>query len=218
MLKFSDGSIDDYATSGVEELPDGSFQASHAPMRPGAELLVRQLREPAFHQVEPRRVGRREMQMEAWAFGQPPLDQRRFVGAVVVQDEVDLAVGRHGRVDQVKKLSELNRPMAAVGVPDDLPTLCVERRKQQGRPMTPVGVRAPCGLTRLHRQQRLREVEGLNLRFLVHAQHQGMVGRIEIEPDDVAHLLDEQRVRRQREGLGAMRLQAEGRQMRATVP
>ena len=90
--------------AGVEELPDGSFQASHAPMRPGAELFVRQLREPAFHQVEPRRVGRREMQMEAWAFGQPPLDQWRFVGAVVVRDEVDLAVRRHGRVDQVKKL------------------------------------------------------------------------------------------------------------------
>ena len=26
------------------------------------------------------------MQMEAWALGQPPVDQRRFVGAVVVED------------------------------------------------------------------------------------------------------------------------------------
>ena len=53
--------------AGVEELPDGGLQPPHAPMRPTAELLRRQFREPAFHQVEPRRLGRREMQMEAWA-------------------------------------------------------------------------------------------------------------------------------------------------------
>ena len=57
--------------AGVEELPDGGLQPPHAPMRPTAELLRRQFREPAFHQVEPRRLGRREMQMEAWALGQP---------------------------------------------------------------------------------------------------------------------------------------------------
>ena len=39
------------------------------------------------------------MQMEAWALGQPPVDQRRFVGAVVVEDQVDVEVGRHGRLD-----------------------------------------------------------------------------------------------------------------------
>ncbi len=85
--------------AGVEELPDGGLQPPHAPMRPTAELLRRQFREPAFHQVEPRRIGRREMQMEAWALGQAPVDQRRFVGAVVVEDQVDVEVGRHGRLD-----------------------------------------------------------------------------------------------------------------------
>ena len=48
--------------------------------------------------TEPRRIGRREMQMEAWALGQPPVDQRRFVGAVVVESG-GVEVGRHGRLD-----------------------------------------------------------------------------------------------------------------------
>ena len=51
---------------------------------------------------------------------------------------------------------------------------------------------APLDLTGTHRQQRLGAVECLNLRFLVDAQHQGAVGWVEVEPDDVAHLVDEQ--------------------------
>ena len=54
------------------------------------------------------------------------------------------------------------------------------------------------------------QVESLNLRFFIDTQHQGMIGRVEIQPDDIAHLLDQQRVGRQREGLRAMRLQATG--------
>jgi len=50
---------------------------------------------------------------------------------------------------------------------------------------------APLDLTGTHRQQRLGAVECLNLRFLVDAQHQGAVGWVEVEPDDVAHLVDE---------------------------
>jgi len=63
---------------------------------------------------------------------------------------------------------------------------------------------APLGLPRPHRQQRLAAVERLDLRFLIDAQHQRMVGRIEVEADDVAHpgsspgqaLGDKQRVSR----------------------
>ena len=46
--------------------------------------------------------------------------------------------------------------------------------------------------------------------LLVDAKHHGAIRRVEIEPDDVAHLLNEQRIARQLEGLAAMRLQAKG--------
>ncbi len=55
-----------------------------------------------------------------------------------------------------------------------------------------------------------RPIQRLNLRLLVHAEHQGMVRRIDVQPDDIAHLLDQLRVWRQLEGLAAMRLQPKG--------
>ena len=100
---------------------------------------------------------------------------------------MDVEVGRHGRLDQIEELPELNRPMAAVGASDDLPTLRVKRCKQRGRPVAAIGMRVARGLARLHRQQGLCAVESLNLRFFIDTQHQGMIGRVEIQPDDIAH-------------------------------
>src|SRR2546422_1315690 len=47
----------------------------------------------------------------------------------------------------------------------------------------------------------------LEMALLVHTQHQGAVGRVEVKADDVANLVDEQRITAQLEGLAAMRLQ-----------
>jgi hypothetical protein len=49
-----------------------------------------------------------------------------------------------------------------------------------------------------HRQQRLSPVERLDLGFFIDAQHHGASRRIEVEPDVVAHLLDEQPIARNR--------------------
>ena len=46
--------------------------------------------------------------------------------------------------------------------------------------------------------------------LLVHAQHKGVLGWGHVEPDDVAHLLHEQRIARELEGLDPVRLQSEG--------
>ena len=82
----------------------------------------------------------------------------------------------------------------------------VERREQRQRPVTLVVVAAPLGLAGAHGQQRLSAIERLHLRLLVDAQHDRALGRIEVKADDVAHLVDEQRVRQQLERLAAMRL------------
>jgi hypothetical protein len=57
-------------------------------------------------------------------------------------------------------------------------------------------MRASFDLTGPHPQQRLRAraVERLHLRFLVDTQHNGMVGRRQVEPNDVADLLHKQRI------------------------
>ena len=54
--------------------------------------------------------------------------------------------------------------------------------------MTLVVMAAPLDLTRPHRQQRLGAVERLDLGLFIHAEHQGAVGRVEVEPDNVADL------------------------------
>ena len=50
----------------------------------------------------------------------------------------------------------------------------------------------------------------LDLRLFIDAQHQSAVGRVEIEPNDVAHFVDKQRVGRQLEGFDPVRLQSKG--------
>ena len=79
--------------------------------------------------------------------------------------------------------------------------------EETGGAGTPVVVSGPLGGARQHR---LGAVERLDLGLLIHAQHQGALGRVEVETDDVADLLHEQWVGGELEGLGAMRLQAEG--------
>ena len=77
--------------------------------------------------------------------------------------------------------------------------------------MTDVVVRPALGHARHHRQDRLLAVERLDLAFLVDAKDKRPVGRREVKADDIAHLVDEQRIARQLEGLAAVRLQAERR-------
>lgn len=60
-----------------------------------------------------------------------------------------------------------------------------------------------------HGQHRLRALQRLALALLVHAQHQRVLRRTQVQADDIAQLLDEERIVGQLEALGAMRLQAE---------
>ena len=65
------------------------------------------------------------------------------------------------------------------------------------------------GDPRAHRQDRRGPIQRLDLGLLIHAQHHGPLGRVEVQPDDIADLLDEQRVLRQLPGLLAVGLQPE---------
>ena len=100
--------------------------------------------------------------------------------------------------------------MTAMQLADHPAGLQLQRGKQGSGAIPFVVVRAALHLARLQRQQRLRAVQRLNLALLIHAEHQGVIGRVHIQAHDVAHLFDQLRVRRQLEGIGAMRLQSEG--------
>ena len=140
---------------------------------------------------------------------QPVADSRGLVGSVVVHNQMDVQVGRHGRLNGVEELTELHGPMAGLALPNDLATLDIQGRKQGGGATAQIILCAPFHLARAQVPQGLGPIQGLDLRLLVHAQHQRPLWGIEIEAHHVPHLLDEEGIGRQLEGLGAVRLQAE---------
>jgi hypothetical protein len=83
----------------------------------------------------------------------------------------------------------------------------VQGGEQVKRAVANVIVRPSFGLPDVHRQDRLRTLERLDLGFLVEREYGGIRRRIHIEPHDVAHFLDQLRVRRDLERLSHLRLQ-----------
>jgi len=136
---------------------------------------------------------------------QPALNQRGLVRAIIVQNQVDIQFGgRHG-IDRVQKLAELDGAMPAMTFSNDLAAGHLQGGKQRGGAVTFVVVSAAFDLPRSHREQGLRSVQGLYLGLFIHAQHQGSLGRVQVEPHDVPHFLDKQRVARQLESFAALR-------------
>jgi len=126
--------------------------------------------------------------VETWVAGQPAPDGRRFVGAVVVQNQMHLQfcgyVGFQGR----QKLAELLGPMATMALPNDFAGLHVQGSEQRSGPVANIIMAAAFHLSGTHGQQGLGAIQGLDLRLLIHAQHQRPVGWVQIQADDIAHL------------------------------
>ena len=191
-------------------LPDGGFEGSDTGMHPPTQLAFGEECEPAFHQIESRGAGRGEVEMEPWAFQQPPADQGRLMRAIVVEDQMHVQTGRDAGFDGVQELPEFSGTMSLMQLPNDAARLHFQRSEERGRAMAAVVMRATLDLPRAHRQQRARAIQRLNLRFLIDAQDKRFVRGMEIQTDDIPNLLDEQRIGRQLERLGPMRLQAKG--------
>jgi hypothetical protein len=84
--------------------------------------------------------------------------------------------------------------MALVAFTNHRPCRDIVLGKQRRRAMADVGVRSPLGYTGRHRQHRLLPIQRLDLRFLVHTQHDSAVGRRHVEPKDVLHLVHKERI------------------------
>ena len=188
-------------------MPHVGLEIADAVMDAPLDLLFGEESKPAFDLIEPGGAGRGEMEVIARAAGEPRFDGRGLVGGVIIEHEMDVEIGRHGLLDLAEELAEFDRTVTLVAAADDVAGSNVQSGEQRGRAVTLVVMTTPLDLTGAHRQQRLGSVECLDLRFLVDAQHQGSVGWVEVELDTVVHFVDKQRVGRQLEGFGAVRLQ-----------
>ena len=73
----------------LDEMIDLADQVFHASECALADGLLGDDIEPYLHLVQPRSIGRRKMNMKARMNGQPALDPRMLMGAIVVHDEMD---------------------------------------------------------------------------------------------------------------------------------
>ena len=191
------------------EVVDLPGQLLDAGERAPTDGLLRDQPEPALDLVQPRGVGRRVMHVVARPPGQPGPDLGMLVRAVVVDDEMDVERVGHAGLDVAQEGEELLMTVAWAALGQDLAGGDVQGGEQGGGAMPDIIVGHALDVAESHRQHRLGALQRLDLRLFVDAQHHRMVGRVQVQADDVADLLDEERVGGQLEVTLAVRLDAE---------
>ena len=110
----------DISSNGFDQLLD-------APEHPAADPLVGDLAEPAFDQVQPRAARRDEVEVEPLVTLQLGLDLGVLMGRIVVDDKVEVQIGRRLGVDLLEELDELLVAVPRHALPDQPPLQHVQR-------------------------------------------------------------------------------------------
>ena len=144
-------------------------------------------REPDFDLAEPGGVGRRVVEMHGLVALEPDV-ALGLVGGEIVEDDMDFAF-RIGGDNRVHEVEEFDAPASLVVTGEDFAAGHVERGEQRCGPVTFVVVRlAGHGAPVRQLQIALGAFERLNGRLFVDGEHNGVVGRRHVEPDDVRGL------------------------------
>ena len=106
----------------VDVLADGLDQFLDAAEDAAAESVLGQVAEEAFHHVQPRAAGGREVHVETRMASEPALHLRMFVRRVVVDDHVDLLASRDHIIDHAQELQPFLMAVPVVAHGDHLPS------------------------------------------------------------------------------------------------
>jgi hypothetical protein len=169
---------------------DGSTQFVLGAVIAAAQLPLSEPGEPSLDLIDPGRVGGGEVKVESGMSLEPSPDAGSLVRREVVEHDVHGQVGRSFLLDGIQKFHEFDAAVTRTHAANHFAGGHVERGEQIERPMAEVVVGTPLGLPRLERQERLRSLEGLHGRLLVDAEHHRIFGRIQVEADHIANLLD----------------------------
>lgn len=123
---------------------DGFDRVTNAAECPITNLLPCDFGKPAFDLVEPGRTGRCEVRVIARSCGQPVFHCGMLVGAIVIQDQMDLQIRLNGLVDPVEKSQKLLIPVPRQTFADHGPFEHIQRGKQRRRPLALIIMRSPC--------------------------------------------------------------------------
>ena len=131
------------------------------------------------------------MQVKSGVAFQPRVDAGMFVRPLVVDDEVQVQIEWRLDVDELEKPNKLLMPVARQAVADDLAVEHAEGREKGCGSVALVIVSLAGWDTGPQWQQRLRSIQSLNPAFLVDAEHQCFVGRVQVKADDIVEFFDE---------------------------
>ena len=106
-------------------------ELAHAGEAPFADDILRQLSEEALDQIEPGRARRREVNMKSRMLCEPLLDTLLFVGAVVVDDQVQIQVLRRFPVDLLEETKPFDVRMARFRPRDQFAVEVIQCGKQR---------------------------------------------------------------------------------------
>ncbi len=150
--------------------------------------------------------------MEAGPLRQPGPYLGVLVGALVVHNQVDMNVLGDELLDLAQEAQELLVPVAGPALGQNLTGGDVQSGEQGGGAVADVVVGDAFHVAQAHGQQRLGAVESLDLRLLIHAEHHRLIGRVQVETDDVADFLDKEGIRGELERFLPVGLDREGLQ------
>ena len=130
------------------------------------------------------------------------------MSGIVVDNDMDRFLLGHPSVDNGKEADELLMAMMLHTLADDLALKHIERGEQSGDAVTLVVVGHGASPTLFHRQSRLGAIQRLDLAFLIDREHDGVVGRIDVQANDLLELGRELRIVGQLKAAYQMRSQA----------
>src|SRR3974390_3167756 len=131
-----------------------------------------------------------------------------LVSSIVVDNDMDRFLLGHPSVDNGKEADELLMAMMLHTLANDLALEHIERGEQSGDAVTFVVVGHGASATFFHGQPRLGAIQRLDLAFLIDREHDGVVGRVDVQANDLLELGPELRIVGQLKAAYQMRSQA----------
>jgi hypothetical protein len=121
-------------------------------MGAAANLFLGQGCKPTLDLINPRGTRGSKMQMIARPLCQPTLDHGRFVGPVIIQNQMDIKIWRNCIINGIKEFAKFNRSMPTMTFTDYLTCLHIERCEERRRSIPGIAVGTPFDLSWTHGQ------------------------------------------------------------------
>lgn len=191
----------------VEIFFDDADQILDAMKTFATNTFVRDLAEPPFDHVQPGARCWDKVEMKSWMPLEPGYDVGMLVSSIIVYDQMQIHGRWSFRIDLFQEPNKFLMPVSRHAIANHLAVQHAQCGKQCGGAVALVIMRHRAAAPLLHRESGLRAVKCLYLAFLVNAQDNGLVRRIEIKPNDIVEFFDELFVAADFERLDEMRLE-----------